>query len=595
MNAPNNRTLHRFALTLLVFCAVFFTFFQVRHFEFLNFDDPEYVTSNAVLHGGITAQSLRWAFLAPHSGHYHPITWLSHALDCQLFGLEPGAHHLTSVFVHAMNAALLFLLLARIPLLGRNGFGISLFCALIFGLHPMRLESVAWVSERKDVLSVFFALLSLHSYLLFSTTRSTLSLVATAGFFVLGLLSKPMLVSLPFLFLLLDFWPLRRFGVDAMLSSKFRRCVVEKTPFVIISVVFSIGAVYAQHASGGLRTVAEVALSDRVSVALTSLLTYAGKLFWPSGLGIFYPMQTLAPGIGAGAALGLIAITAIAYRARHDRPYLIFGWLWFLISLFPVSGIVPIGGQLFADRWTYLPHIGLIIASACWGVEVLSGAQNRLRLVSFAAVLVVASLFITMQNLPNWRDSEAIFRHTLQVSPENFMAHSNLSVALLKRNELVESAKHAEEAVRLNPTYPEALNNLGIARGTQGKSREALELFTRALAVRPAFVAARYNLGLTYSNMGDDLSALAEWLQAALNDPSYTDTFRSIDFTLRRRLPTDCAPLLENIATKPKTSVEKFSVQFEKLSSSGLKLPFSERLAAVYGCIRGNQDAHFVP
>ncbi|MCC6953897.1 MAG: tetratricopeptide repeat protein [Deltaproteobacteria bacterium] len=492
------------ALVVALVCALFA---PVRHFDFLSFDDPEYVSENPHVQAGLTKETFQWAFSEAHSGHYHPLTWLSHALDIQLFGLNPGWHHVINVAIHALSALLLYFFVLR--LLAPNdrevrstSVGPALICALIFGLHPLRLESVAWISERKDVLSVFFALLALHAYVSFARHRTLVNSLAVMVCLLCGLLAKPMLVSLPVLFLVCDYWPLDRLRVASAGVSSFRNRIVEKLPFFALSGVFCVVALSAQASGGGLRSMAESDLSNRIAVAFTATLAYAGKLYWPTGFGIFYPHQMLTPGIGAGSALGLIAISGWCWALRNRYPSLLFGWLWFTIAILPVCGLVQIGGQLLADRWTYLPHVGLILGTVVFVRDYLTDSFPKLNRVVIAALPVVACFVITARELPHWRNGEAIHRRTLAVSPNNFMAHTNLSFDLLKRGELAEAKVHALEAVRLNPTYPEALNNLGTVHGQLGEYREALPHFQKALEIRPNFSAARHNLQLTLVHLG---------------------------------------------------------------------------------------------
>lgn len=544
MNEAKPSSCRTVALAFFIFVAIVGLYFPVRSFEFINLDDPQYVTKQPHVQAGFTKESLAWAFTESEIGHYHPLTRLSHMLDYQLFGANAGGHHLVNVLFHALNAALFFILLIRVFPPGQKWLvETAFFCAMLFGVHPLRLESVAWVSERKDVLSVFFSILVLHSYTSFVRTRSVRSYSALLTVFVLGLLSKPMVVTLPVLLLVFDFWPLRRMVVeDSQLPpAKFRALFLEKVPLLVLAFVFSLVSFAAQMASGGVRSLSQTPIADRVAVGLTSTLAYAGKLFWPTGFGIFYPYQVLAPGIGAGSALGLLAVTAWCVTLRRDRPYLLFGWLWFVIAVLPICGLVQIGGQIFADRWTYLPHLGLIVGSVVAIVEILSRRVSGSFMVLAATIILGLAAFITRIELPNWSNSERLFLHTLVVSRDNFLAHTNLSVVYIERNDLVRGEEHAREAVRLNRRYPEALNDLGTVLGIKGEVIEAQKLFRQALELRPNFLVARYNLGLISSNLGDDVRALNEWFEVLTVDPNYNDALNSIDFTFKNRLPRDCS------------------------------------------------------
>ena len=500
LNRANDKFLACLA-ALLLLAIVVGTFAQVRSFEFLNFDDPEYVVNNQFVNSGLSYANIKRAFLETHGAHWHPLTWISHMADCELFGVTPGPHHLVNLAFHSMSVLLLFGLLLRIlPFSGRSQLTCSFFIAAVFGVHPLRIESVAWVSERKDVLSVFFALLTLHAYSSYSKHRSRLSYCAAFILLTLGLLAKPMLVSLPILMLLLDYWPLGRTPLGGTGETKrWLTLLAEKLPFFALSFASCIAAILSQNAGGGLRSLSEASLNERFAGAFVGVLGYAGKLFWPASLGLFYPAQHYPPGVGAGAVLGLLAVTALCARQWKTQPYLLFGWLWFIVAILPVAGFIQIGGQSIADRWTYLPHIGLLIAIGAWTLDVAFTSSRAWRILPTAFTIVFACAYYTHEQLPHWRDSESIWSHTLEVSPDNFMAHTNLGTALDLANRLDEAEPHYVEAMRLNPTYPEALNNLGSLRARQNKFDEARTLFEKALAIRPDFPVAQQNMALLNS------------------------------------------------------------------------------------------------
>jgi Flp pilus assembly protein TadD len=324
--------------------------------------------------------------------------------------------------------------------------------------------------------------------------------------------------------------------------------------------------VYAQAAGAGLRSLEEIPLADRLVGALVSYQAYFGKFFIPSGFAIFYPFTTFAPGIGAGALCGLLALSYCAFRASTRHPYLLLAWLWFLISLLPVIGIVQIGGQIFADRWTYLAHIGLCVGSV-WYLRELLSARTKLRF-ALAALTVLLCFFITRNYLPNWRSSESLFRHTLEVSPHNFMAHTNLGSALDQSGKLDQAALHYEEAARLNPTYPEALNNLGTLRARQRRLSEAAQLLERALSLRPRFRSARYNLGLVYNDQGNSVAALAAWIQVLELNSNDSAALNSIGFVLNAQLRQPCAA---SITSSSALDRDKFRQQLRILSAGALQ------------------------
>ena len=470
-------------LPLLIACFVVLVFLPVRNFEFLNFDDGDYVFANRFVTAGLTIDGLRWAFTEAHAGHWHPLTWLSHMLDVELFGLDPGAHHLVNVALHAASAALLFLLLQRF---GIFSIAAAIVVTLLFAVHPQRLESVAWVAERKDVLSMFFTLCSFHGYLWFvrSTKHRAIPYLATLIALVLALLAKPSAVVVPILFLLADFWPLRR------VSAGWTKLVLEKLPFFIAVAGCCIAAILAQGDGGGLKSLTDFPAMARVSTVLVGYSIYFGKFFFPTGQGIFYPYQLYQPGVASGAFALLLIVSGLCVANLKQRPYLAFGWLWFIVALLPVIGIVQVGGQSYADRWSYLPSIGLLIGVTAMVVEVLT--RKTALIVGVASVAIATTLTVTQ--IDNWRSSEAIFRHTAKVAPENFMAEMNLGVALRAQGRNQEALGHFQNAVLLRPFYPEALTNLAIVTAETGNFPEAEALFRRALSANPNNSDYRANL-----------------------------------------------------------------------------------------------------
>lgn len=486
--APMNREnqVSDWFFTLGVALVTFLTLYlygPVQGFSFLNFDDNLYIVDNPHVRSGLTFENVRWAFTEFHGGHWHPLSWISHMVDCEVFGLDPSGPHLVNSVIHALNASLFFLLIVN--LIG-NGW-VALVGALFFALHPMRMEAVAWIVERKELCAALFGLLTLLSYLRFVQKPNLNRKLIVMGVFSVGLLFKPTLVVLPCLFLLLDFWPLER-------KESLRKLVFEKWPFFALSLLSSVVTIWAQKAGGGFRTLSEISGAERFSAIPVAYLSYLGKLVWPTGFGIFYPFQRYSPGLGAGAWLALGLVSVVCIQNRKKFPQLLFGWSWFVISLATVVGFVQVGGQSVADRWTYLSHMGLILALCGLWAQLSTRVQ---RFVSVPALVSLGICFsITSKELPHWKDSIAIFKRTLEASPDNFMAHTNLGQALSSEGRLEEAAFHFEEAVRLHPNYSVALNNLGFLRAKQGRYVEAKQLFTRALERNPNFPEAQQNLEL---------------------------------------------------------------------------------------------------
>lgn len=536
-------------LIAILIAATLVAFAPVAHFEFINLDDPDYVTENAAVLAGLQLESIRWAFTNFHSGHWHPLTWISHMSDIELFGLErPGAHHLVNVALHLANVLLFFLLARRTT--GRTNS--SFFAALVFALHPMRIESVAWVAERKDVLSVFFGLLAMSAYIRFAAQRNLLAYLAVFWAFALSLLSKPTFVTLPVLLLLLDYWPLHRVpAVGAGAAKRFAALIFEKLPFFALSLGSSIVTVLAQDAGGALGGMSAYTFDARLANVFVSYQAYLGKFFFPLHLGIFYPFQVYAPGVGCGAFIGLLAVTACVCRVRATHPYVVFSWLWFLVSLLPMIGIIQFGGQAFADRWSYMPHLGL-----AWGLSMLGA--NRLAFRRSAAKLLgalVVTLLVcaTRYQLQFWSDSETLFRHTIEVSPENFLAADNLGVALDRKGAMAEAKALFETAVRLRPGYAPALNNLGTILAREGDVRQAQGYFMRALASDPHSISARYHLGLTFADTNQIGEALAEWAVVLRQEPGFQRARQSI-LALSSRLK-DCPAGFSQLAPERREAI----------------------------------------
>lgn len=476
---------HRLLYFSVLAAIVWIAFGQVKDFSFLNFDDPSYVVSNPYVNSGLNSENLIWAFSRGHVGHWHPLSWISHMIDVELFGLNPAGHHLVNLLFHTFNVFLVFWLIYR---LFQHG-PVALFCSALFAVHPLRIESVVWVSERKDVLCLFFTLLVIHLYLFQEQRRSAARYLGIVFFLVCALMAKPMAVVLPVLLLTLDYWPLRRLSP---------RSIMEKLPLFILCLGSAAATFMTQQGAGAVATLGKISAGERLEMALIGWEAYLGKFFWPAGIGIFYPMTSYAPGIAAGAGMLFIGMCVLCWRERERRPYLLCGWVWFVAATLPIIGFIPVGGQTFADRWTYLPHVGLIIGLGGLvspRLETASVPMRRIRMFCLSLPVLLLLMYTRVQTA-HWRDTESVFRQTLLVSPGNFMAHTNLGAELSGQGRWEEAAYHYEEAARLNPTYPEALNNLGTLRAHQGRYVEAGNYFDRALQIRPSFERAQMNLNL---------------------------------------------------------------------------------------------------
>ena len=558
--------------------------------DFVNYDDDMYVKDNTHVTSGLTLGNARWAFRTDYAGNWHPVTWLSHMLDCQMFGLNSWGHHLTSVLLHALNAALVFMWLRLMT----GATWRSLLVAALFALHPLRVESVAWVSERKDVLSGCFGLLALIAYARYaqggvqkSETRnpkpegnpkpeirsskegrttnvesmarssvpgsmldvgcwmfgvrvpSSIFYLLSLSFFALGLMSKPMLVTWPLVMLLLDYWPLGRMQNGAASTthhvSRFTfhisrttllPLLFEKIPFFALVLLGSIATFVAQKHGGAVETVENLPLGARTANALISYGRYLGKLFWPADLAVFYPRPGHWPLgmvlLAGGLVLGL---SGLVWGLRRRHPYGLVGWLWFLGTLIPVIGLVQVGGQAMADRYTYLPSLGVLILSVWGACELTRGWRYRvmpLCVVGGGASLLCLAL--TRQQLGHWQDNETLFRQALVVTENNQIAHKSLGDALDKKGQADEAIGHFQEAIRLKPGYADVHNNLGNTLLKKGQADEAIAHFQEAIRLKPGYANAYNNFGNALLRKGQPGEAIRQYQEAIRLEPVDANT-----------------------------------------------------------------------
>lgn len=514
-------------ICLLVIFATVVVFHQLPSHDFINLDDDLYVYENPHVHAGLNKEGIAWAFTTFEAYNYHPLTWLSHMLDCQLFGLRPGMHHLTNLIFHLMNTVLLLMVLRRMTGdLWRSGF-----VAALFALHPLHVESVAWIAERKDLLSAFFWLLTMWAYARYAERPGLKRYLPVLLFFGLGLLAKPMVVTLPFVLLLLDFWPLGRVqfhqaGTDSgPLEPKVSvfRLVWEKIPLFTLAAISIVVTFAAQQQGGALKSLEAFPLTTRIANALISYVSYIGKMIWPHNLAVYYPYSGSVPvWQAAGAGLALICLTVLFMWTARKRPYLAVGWLWYLGTLVPVIGLVQVGSQAMADRYTYLPLVGLFIALA-WGVpSLLAGWHHRQSILAVSATLLLVSFTAcTWLQLRHWQNSITLFQHTLQVTTNNHFAHNNLGVALAHDGRLNEAIKHYSEALRIKPEAFEVHNNLANVLAAQGSVDEAIEHYYEALRLEPDYDKAHNNLGNALASKGKVEEAIQHYSEAIKISPDY--------------------------------------------------------------------------
>jgi protein O-mannosyl-transferase len=559
---PENAAIHKYFVVVGLIVLTLAVYWQVANHAFINFDDPGYVMQNPHVMTGLSADNVRWAFTTIHKSNWHPLTWLSHMVDCQLYGLEPRGHHLTAVVLHVINSILLFLLFARMT----GGLWRSAFVAALFALHPLHVESVAWISERKDLLSALFFILTLFAYARYADRPGAGRYLAVIAAFTLGLMAKPMLVTVPLVLLLLDYWPLNRLER----GSGRRRLVVEKLPMFALSAVSSAITLYAQTKGGAVSSLQSIAITSRIENSLTAYAGYITKTVWPASLAILYPFPDRIPiGKLVGSMVLLLLVSAAVTLKRRKSPFLLMGWLWFLGTLVPVIGLVQVGVQSMADRYTYIPLIGLFVMAA-WGVPELTAEWRRQRTVlAISAALLIAALSIcSWLQVGYWRDSITLFSHALSVTHDNYVAHDNLANALVKegrdeeaidhfyqalrinplddvahdnlanalsrRGRLPEAIRHYAEASRINPGDARHHSNLGVALQKQGDIGAAMEQYHQAAALAPDDVNSHYNLGVALAGMGNNAEAMREYGEALRLNPSFADAHANLGLVLAK-------------------------------------------------------------
>ncbi len=544
-------------LTLALVTAVLY--WPLLHHGFVSLDDEAYITANPHVQSGLTGRGFVWAFQIGYAAYWHPLTWISHMLDCQLYGLNPAGHHLTNLLFHIVNALLLFLWLNQLT----GALWRSAFVAALFAWHPLHVESVAWACERKDVLSTFFWMLALIAYTRFVTsgkwqvTRnvSFLSHVTchksphywlALFFFACGLMSKPMVVTLPFVLLLLDYWPLRRvasdkwrvtrFGIPAPQLSELNALLLEKLPFFALALMGSVVTYFAQKGGGAVWS-AGLPLQTRLANALVSYLRYISKTFWPVDLAVVYPYPHHWPApLLIAAVLVLIFWTGLFLWRAPRNPYLLVGWLWFIGTLVPVIGLVQVGPQSMADRFTYVPGIGLFILIA-WGLNefVTSHPPWRQAVITVGGAALIGCLVCTRIQSSYWQDSITLFRHAIAATTDNYIVDNFLGRALEDAGKNDESLPLYTESVRLEPNYAEAQFNLGMAWLNRGRPEEATRHLDTAVRLVPDNAGARYYLGTALINSGRWDDAIAQFTEAVHINPDFAEAHTQLALALVKR------------------------------------------------------------
>ncbi len=524
-------------------------YWQVGNCEFTNYDDEDYVTKNSHVQDGITLEGIQWAFTTGHSMNWHPLTWISHMLDVQLFGLQPRWHHLTNLLFHLANTLLLFFVLHRMT----KARWKSAFVAALFALHPLHVQTVAWVAERKDVLSAFFWMLTMAAYCFYVECPKLQRYLLVAIFFVLGLMAKPMLVTLPFVLLLLDYWPLQRFrkmlldqkisitttmpvtrdeqqGISsekpaegqAILSEKpvdagsqwalMRPLLWEKIPLFGLAALASLVTYIVQQKGGAVVSFEKSPLGVRIANTFVSYITYMGKTIWPVDLVVFYPRLALLPTEQVvGAAFLLIAVTITVIAKAGRIPYAMVGWLWYIGTLIPVIGIVQVGLQASADRYTYLPLIGLFIMAA-WGIPELIKNWRFKKEVLFTSSMVVLLCFyiVTWTQVLYWQNSISLYDHALNVTENNYIIYCNRGLTYMDLRDYRRAITDFDKAIEINPKFKQAYNHRGLAYTTLRNYRQAIMDFDKAIEIDPKFSEVYINRGYAHKLLGDDRQAIED-------------------------------------------------------------------------------------
>jgi protein O-mannosyl-transferase len=523
----------RFAQVLLIcllLAAVLILYAPVASFKFV-YDDDLYVAKNHHVQEGLTLDGLKWSFTTFHAGNWHPLTWLSHMADVEIHRFDAGGHHGTNVLIHLAGTILLFMVMSAMT----GALWASALVAAFFAVHPLHVESVAWVSERKDVLSGFFWILTMGAYVHYVRSPSILRYLLVLGSFCLGLLSKPMVVTLPFVLLLLDRWPLERYSgaatvFDKRVSSSATpgrsaalRLLVEKIPLILLVIPSCIVTITAQESAGALLPLEKISVGERIANAAVSYMAYLGKAVWPVDLAVFYPHAGIPPVWEiAAASLLLVSISCVAVIKAREMPFLIVGWLWYLGTMVPVIGLVQVGSQSMADRYAYIPLIGLYIAAA-WGAKLLLEKHAGLKKPVTACFLIVLTgmLFLARHQVMTWSNGITLFEHAIEVTTVNPVAHNNAGVAYMDRNDCGKAVPHFLKAIEQKNDYASAYSNLGVCAARANRAEYALQCFAQAILIDPVFTKPRIERGLLWAGLQRYDDAKEDLLQALRIDPTH--------------------------------------------------------------------------
>lgn len=519
---------------------VFAIYWQVLSHDFVNFDDISYVTGNKHVQEGLSGKSLAWAFTTNHASNWHPLTWFSHILDYQFYELKPSGHHFTSVFLHSVNAILLFIILLRMT----GALWQSAVVAVLFALHPLNVESVVWIAERKNVLSTFFWFMTMWAYVRYTEKNSLTRYLLVLLWFALGLMSKPMLVTLPFVLLLIDYWPLKRFKVgdeknNPSVGKSFARLVIEKIPLLVLVIASSLITYAIQESTGAVQSSDKYSPLTKIINALVSYVKYLGKMIWPDNLAVLYPHpgNTLPIWKGVVCAFVLLVISVLAIKMIKKAPYLFVGWFWYLGTLVPVIGIIQVGIQSMADRYAYIPLVGIFIVVA-WGLTDLLkkwSLRNRVLAVSSGIIICIFAV-VTWSQVNHWRNTSSLFNHTVKVAHKDYptfsIAYYILGDELETKGEIDGAIANYRKALRLKPTYADANYSLGTILGKQGEYDEAIGHLKIAAEIDSNNYLAHNNLGLALSFSGNPEKAIVHFQESLRLNPNFAGAKKNLSYAL---------------------------------------------------------------
>jgi len=526
-------------ICILLAAVTLAVYWQVRHFDFVNFDDLNYITKNTHVQSGLTLEGIRWAFSTTSADYlWHPLIWLSLMLDYQLYGLHPGAYHMTNLILHILTTLLLFSLFHRMT----GALWKSAFVAAFFALHPLHVESVAWIAERKDVLSAFFWMLTLYLYAYYAENPSAKKYLLVLLAFVCALMSKPMVVTLPVVMILLDYWPLKRF--ESNKNNPWLWQLKEKWPLFVLSAVLVTIIFYAP---GETETLLKTfPLSDRLANAPVAFMTYLAKTFWPYGLAILYPFNADIPAWQVlGAVLIILAMTVFTLLKIRHLPFLLVGWFWLAITIAPVLGIIQISlstPYAMADRYHYLPSIGIAVIIA-WGLPHLFAHRNALKKILFSAgiIFIVSMSILTWKQCSRWFNTVTLFSHTLKITENNYVAHNNLGLTLYKAGRINDAILHYNKAIAIKPDYAIAYNNRGNVYSQLKRHSNALEDLNEAIRLRPDLADAYNNRGSVYFRMQDYKKSIKDFNEAIRLKPSFSFAYQNLGLAYLKQDNEDIA------------------------------------------------------